>query len=747
MALFKILKGNEANLPSEKHEGWAYVTEKGNMYVDLSNSTRVKIGSRADSAVEADRASGDKSTETIRSKYLARIKQVTSNGTSFTFRGETGDGTNAPDLVSIPLAGDNAGLVSNAAQTIKGLKTFANGIKFPDVTSTTYPAKSQGLSWAGSTDGAKIYYEVQASDKGILVVESTDDTNAGAVFRNSSSGKEVSIINGTVTGTFSGNLTGAATSATKDSLNQNISETYMKYPLTISGETITMFRGDGVNSTITVPDKKVQQSSTSAANFRPVVLGATHTATVADLANTIRDQVYVTTKFYASPSKGIFVAPEFQGKLTGKADTAGTADYAISDEDGNNIAATYVASVLAQSDNKTVRVTKGDGTYNDVKLYFAASSSFGGAADSANILNGYKEGSITNRGGDGKLRYSYNVSNGTTGLFAVTNNANAIITLNKHAGSYDSQLGFSSNGKIYYRSFNGGALDSTTKWKEIAFTDGTIENATYAEKDKEGNIIASTYIAYPLTISGETITMKKGDGTSGTITVPDRKVYQSETTTGNYRPIVLGYTNNSDASKLAVETREQVYLSTKFYAQPSTGTLVATTFKGALKGNADTATNATYAEKDKDGNVIAATYIATLKQVTSNGTTFTFRGVSGNGTDRPNLITVPLASTSVAGLVSNADQEFAGTKRFNGALTLGAWSCTIKCATWSRICYIPAHTSVSGGAYIFALPCGGKRRTFFCQGRILEHRSDSKDLPAHPNRCGRCCRHLSCSTP
>ena len=37
----------------------------------------------------------------------------------------------------------------------------------------------------------------------------------------------------------------------------------------------------------------------------------------------------------------------------------------------------------------------------------------------------------------------------------------------------------------------------------------------------------------------------------------------------------------------------QVYVSNKFYTQPSTGSLFATTFVGALKGNADTATNST----------------------------------------------------------------------------------------------------------------------------------------------------------
>lgn len=88
--------------------------------------------------------------------------------------------------------------------------------------------------------------------------------------------------------------------------------------------------------------------------------------------------------------------------------------------------------------------------------------------------------------------------------------------------------------------------------------------------------------------------------------IEDKKVTQSETTASNYRPVVLGYTDNTDASKLATSVTNQVYVSTKFYAQPSTGTFVATKFKGALEGNASTATKAT---QDGNGNVITSTYL------------------------------------------------------------------------------------------------------------------------------------------
>ena len=88
MALFKILKGQEKNLPANKTEGWAYVTtDEGNMYVDVSASKRVRIGAHADKADVATKAEGD--TKPIREIYLAKLKQVTSDGTTFSFRGET----------------------------------------------------------------------------------------------------------------------------------------------------------------------------------------------------------------------------------------------------------------------------------------------------------------------------------------------------------------------------------------------------------------------------------------------------------------------------------------------------------------------------------------------------------------------------------------------------------------------------------------------------------------------------------
>ena len=84
----------------------------------------------------------------------------------------------------------------------------------------------------------------------------------------------------------------------------------------------------------------------------------------------------------------------------------------------------------------------------------------------------------------GRVAFYYNF-NPCTGLFPTSNNANFVITINKHSGNYDSQLGFSSDGNIYYRSFNGSALNNTTGWQLVLTTsnafgelDGRYVNAT-----------------------------------------------------------------------------------------------------------------------------------------------------------------------------------------------------------------------------------------------------------------------------
>ena len=77
----------------------------------------------------------------------------------------------------------------------------------------------------------------------------------------------------------------------------------------------------------------------------------------------------------------------------------------------------------------------------------------------------------------GHVLFHYNVNTGLTDNMPTSNNANAIISISKHNGNYTSQLGFSSNGNLYYRSANGETIVGKT-WKEIAFVGHSHDNAT-----------------------------------------------------------------------------------------------------------------------------------------------------------------------------------------------------------------------------------------------------------------------------
>ena len=55
----------------------------------------------------------------------------------------------------------------------------------------------------------------------------------------------------------------------------------------------------------------------------------------------------------------------------------------------------------------------------------------------------------------------------------------------------------------------------------------------------------------------------------------DQKVLQSATTTANFRPVILGYTNTNTPSGLSANVTQQVYTTTTIYAQPRTGSLWA----------------------------------------------------------------------------------------------------------------------------------------------------------------------------
>lgn len=90
----------------------------------------------------------------------------------------------------------------------------------------------------------------------------------------------------------------------------------------------------------------------------------------------------------------------------------------------------------------------------------------------------------------GELSYIYNIHKGINGVFDSNSNANSLLTVSRHSGGYLSQLGFSGNGNLYYRSVNAGEDLVSRSWKTIAFTDSNVASAQ-ALKHSNGTVGAT----------------------------------------------------------------------------------------------------------------------------------------------------------------------------------------------------------------------------------------------------------------
>lgn len=123
---------------------------------------------------------------------------------------------------------------------------------------------------------------------------------------------------------------------------------------------------------------------------------------------------------------------------------------------------------------------------------------------------------VPGKANDGFCEFYYNLNNGLANNMPSSNNANAIISISRHAGDYTSQLGFSSNGNLYYREGVG-----ATAWKTI--------------------LTSSNYTSYTVT--------KTGGGASGTwginITGSSGSCTGNAATASNASK-VNGHTVNSD---------------------------------------------------------------------------------------------------------------------------------------------------------------------------------------------------------
>lgn len=219
------------------------------------------------------------------------------------------------------------------------------------------------------------------------------------------------------------------------------------------------------------------------------------------------------------------------------ATTAGSATTAtnVSGENATGDTARHVW--FSRSDSETKRVYNDNFKYNPATNLLTTNIT-GSAASASNVpwtgITG-KPGTFTptshshsyitasasssavpTKAADGRVEFYYNVNNGLANNMPSTNNANAIISLSRHAGDYPSQLGFSSDGNIYYREGVG-----TTAWKTII----TSSNYTSYTTTKTGGGASGTWginvsggAAYPTGFNSRATSATWGNQTGTLIT-------------------------------------------------------------------------------------------------------------------------------------------------------------------------------------------------------------------------------------
>jgi hypothetical protein len=177
------------------------------------------------------------------------------------------------------------------------------------------------------------------------------------------------------------------------------------------------------------------------------------------------------------------------------------------------------------------------------------------ATSAAKLTDG---GGISTDPGTSNLIYTGALGSSTSGLFTASDNSNSIITVNRHVGNYNSQLGFSSNGNLYYRKFSNSTAYTTQGWKTIAFTDSDISG------DTTGNAATATeatnITATANNSTNETVYPTFVDGATGTQGIETDTGFtynpSSGTLTTNVLSVASGITHDGDINNKIVFTTD-----------------------------------------------------------------------------------------------------------------------------------------------------------------------------------------------
>lgn len=402
---------------------------------------------------------------------------------------------------------------------------------------------------------------------------------------------------GTVTGTFKGNVTGNATSATKatqDASGNVITTTY-------ATKTEVSKKLDANTYTT---DKATFALKTELTPLMPKSGGA-FTGAVTVLAPTAN--MHPATKQYVDAA--VSAVYKYKGSVSTEAELP---------EDSQTIGDVY--NVEDTGMNVAWDGTKWDklGSVVDLSGYATTASVNSQLAKKAPLASPTFTGTVT----------------APTFAGALSGNA-ATATSATSAGKLTTARTIAIAGAVTgtATSFDGSAnISINTTAVAGAKVTGTVPAATKATQDSAGQAINTTYIK-GLSVSGKVITFTRGDNTTGTITTQDTNTTYSNMTAatadaagkaglvpapaaGAQAKFLRGdgtwqvptntdskvlQTVSTTAGEFALLAKDQTAVTTTtcgsvfasgVTVNPSTKTITATTFKGALSGNAATATTA-----------------------------------------------------------------------------------------------------------------------------------------------------------
>ena len=570
--------------------------------------------------------------------------------------------------------------------------TARNSINIKGSGSTTVTSDANGVITINSTDNntdTKVTNTLGTTTKAYITGTTAATTNTGSqifdtgVYLSTTAGELVAT---KFTGALNGNANTAtsATKATQDASGNVITDTYSTKAntiksLSISGTTITYTKGDDTTGTLTTQDTNTDTHYTT----KLIAGGSAATANAAVTSGNVYLRLFDNTtarnNIQLKPGSNMTITSDANGIITfaatnttySAATTSADGLMSSTDKsklDGIQASATAVSIARSLTSGTKVGTITINGTATDLYCQTNTDTHY-----TTKLIAGASNGTVNAATTNGNTylrlfdnttaRNSINIKG--SGATTVTSDANGVITIN----STDNNTTYSAA-----TTSADGLMSSTDKSKLDGIQSGAT-TVSFTQTKTSGTEVGT------ITING-TATKLYCDTNTDTNT----KVTQTNSTAATAYPILL---KNGTGTGSVTNT---VLFASGITLTPSTGTITATKFGGALTGNVTgnvsgssgsctgNAATATKATQDGSGNTITSYYtprtnaasvslaLANWAQNTSEGTKYQwYYDISVTGLTANDIVTVniPRASKSIADAaeILDTNESSAGSVR------------------------------------------------------------------------------------